>query len=460
MKIRPLLPVVLLGFPAAFAAGWFLKTPPNPDGTTTSTPNISRAGTQGPHLSSAPPAASLPGAVLPQGIKPLSSLAEILTAMGIGNSSLVDEMVGISMVELAPRLVITDLATVRTILEELQKSPDPKGELRLMIELGLRVRWLVEEPAAAINHSLDSPGLISEKKELTQMAIVFLARTDPQAAATIIARLPENQQADAKHALASMQSLKNPAAALSDPLQRAKLSDSQKEELAARWLDIDPAAAMAWVSALPEGKEREASMKYLIEKKVEDMPDEASMTAALLQFPAAMHDSIRLQWITQQKDLRTAPAQLKNILDRNPSLGSSGTSATAAQAAASAFTKAKDYQTGTQWALSLPPGPAQENATATLVAAWTLTDPAAASGWLTQLPVGPTRDSAASALIYKIQNEDPASALIWAASLSNEQQQKSQSLRVYNSWLDRQPLEATAAIQSLTPEQQQKIFGK
>ena len=494
MSTRRLLAIFLTGLPAAFAAGWYLKPAssalPDADGK-----GAARriAGAPGSVTSRDTTSVMTQAPTAPEGIQPLASLDDILTTLNAGGSTKVDEMTGLSMLELAPRLVITSLPVIRSILLELENSASPQGDLRQAVALGLMMRWLVEQPDAALSYSFENPKLLPGSRELKEMGLAFLAKKNPQAAQSILSRLPPEQQADLQKVLDLMQALKNPAQTLADPQLSAQLPESQKIEMAARWMESDPTAAfawlqalppdqrdpelvgnmavarmktdpvstLAWISSLPEGDEKRTSRSLLISNTLTGVRDPGGLEAVLAQYPTGWQDHIRLRWM-KQNDSRgdQAASQLKSILERNPALASDQPALDTASSIAQGFAGQADFAGGSQWALSLPPGPTQESAAAVIIANWAETDPTAASLWLNQLPTGPTRDSAAASLIRQIQAEDPASALVWAQSLSTPQQQKKQSQQVFKTWFERQPLEAAAAIQNLPPEAQQRLFSK
>ena len=495
MKISPALPLALLGLPAAFAAGWWLKPAESPAAAAAGPRIRNQAGPLlgGPGTAQQT-SAPLPEPGLPLQIKPLTSLQEILAILGTDGPSREGMTMGLLMMELLPRLMLTDVRTVQAMVEELLHSDAVEGEMRQMISIGLMLRWMTAQPDAAMSYSLAHPGLLGESEELNLMGLMYLAKSRPEAARAMVAQMPEDQREQVNRGLSLVEGLSDPARMLQDPVQSAALERRQVEELAARWMQSDPGAAMAWLDrlpadgrradltarmaavrmkqdpaatltwlgSLPEGPEKMASRNQVMELALTGVKDEAAFTAKLGTLPPDWHDALHLKWMSTNQEGNTAAAadQITAMLARNPALGAELVAGNASDQVAQAYATQGDFTGGSAWARGLPPGPAQEMAVNALVRQWTAKDPAAASGWVTQLPPGPTRDGAAASLIQQIRNEDPASALVWAQSLSDENLQRKHSQEVFKSWFERKPVEAAAAIQALPPEDQQRIFQK
>jgi hypothetical protein len=57
------------------------------------------------------------------------------------------------------------------------------------------MRWLIEQPDAALSHSFENPKLLPGSRELKEMGLAFLAKKNPKATQSILSRLPPEQQA-------------------------------------------------------------------------------------------------------------------------------------------------------------------------------------------------------------------------------------------------------------------------
>ena len=152
---------LLLGLPMAFAAGWWLRAERLP----TVAAGISRAGVPLVASVSGKSAGGAGKAVSPLGslpdivIRPLTSLKEILALLGPDGSIEDEAGAGIAMMELMPRLMLTDVATVRAMLEELSGTEGISAEGHKILSMGLMFRWMTVRPEEAIGYSLAHPAL-------------------------------------------------------------------------------------------------------------------------------------------------------------------------------------------------------------------------------------------------------------------------------------------------------------
>ncbi len=495
MKFHPLTAVVLLGLPASFAAGWWLKPVEAGSGSGQGPSIRTVAGPPGSGLGTSATSATALRMESPRvEIKPLTSLQEIIDALGADLNTRDDKLVMIAMMELVPRLMLTDIGTVQEMLGDLEKSDVLGGDMATVVSMGLIMRWMVEQPESALGYSLDHPTMFEAGDELNGLGLMFLAKTRPQAAQAMANRMPESDRNDWQEILFMMQAVADPGKILRNPDPTQPLRDRQKLELAARWMQADPASAkawldglpadqrepelvagmaavrmkqdpvstLAWISSLPEGPEKAASRNQILSQALTGVKDQAAFELKLGQYPSEWHDAIRLKWLNQNRNNEGADpgAELKTLMDRNPALGEDGSAMELARRLADEQGRQGKFTEGADWVQSLPPGQAQVRAMSSLVSHWTAKDPEAASGWVKQLPAGPARDGAAQALIKQIQQDDPVSALAWAQSLSTESARKATATGVFQAWFGKKPLEAAAAIQNLSPEIQQRIFVK
>lgn len=485
---------LFLGLPAAFAAGWWLR----PDPTATSGPPGPGTGrtvvTSGAQAIVAAQAASPLNGPAPIVIKPLTTLKEILAMLGPDGSIEDEATAGIAMMELMPRLMITDVGTVQAMLNELSGTEGLGRDARKMLTMGLMFRWMTVSPESAIGYSLAHPAMLQDSKEMNLLGLLYMAKARPEAAKGLAALMPEGEREDINQFLAKLEAASDPGGVLRNPEKSKGMGGREKGQLAARWMKTDPAAAMAWMQALPEdqrspeitsriaaarmqqdaaatlawigslpeGEEKSFSRGRIIESVFAGVKDQEAFEAKLASLPSSWHDGARLQWMSENpsKDAAASAEQLKLIFTRNPGLVDDQPARQAVNQLVSSYANSGDFSGGAAWAMTLPDGPAQATAAATLSQQWTTKDPGAASTWITGLPEGETRDAAASGMINQIQREDPASALAWAQSLSNEDKRRDQTRGVFQSWFRSEPLEALKTIQTLPPEEQQRIFTK
>ena len=488
---------LLLGLPLAFAAGWWLRAERPPSATA-----VVPGGTMAPGVASAlgksaggagkvvSPLGALPDIV----IRPLTSLKEILAMLGQDGSIEDEAGAGIAMMELMPRLMLTDAATVRAMLEELSGMEGISAEGHKILSMGLMFRWMTVRPEEAIGYSLAHPALLEDSKEMNMLGLIYMAKARPEAARGLAALMPEEEGENINEFLTKLEAASDPGGVLQDPAKSKGMSGDERGRLAARWMRTDPAAAMAWlqglpedqrdpeitarvaaarmqsdtaatlawIGTLPEGPEKASSRARIIDGMLAGVKNPAVFEGKLAGLPSAWQDQARLQWMTQNPpaDRVASAEQLKLICTRNPNLAGDLPTRRAINNMAESFTKSGDFNGGASWALTLPDGPAQTAAASTVSQQWTGKDPGAASVWITGLPEGATRDAAATALINEIQREDPTSALVWAQSLSNGNQRRAQTRGVFQAWFRNQPFEALQSIQSLSPEEQRRVFSK
>ena len=483
-----------LGLPAAFGAGWWLRAAQpvsaGKEGMATGQARtVLISGAQAPAL--VKPNLPFPGPA-PLLIKPLTSLQEILAMLGPDGSIEDEAGAGIAMMELMPRLMITDVATVQAMLEELSGTEGLNRQGRKILTMGLMFRWMTVQPESAIGYSLAHPAMLEDSKEMNMLGLIYMAKARPEAAKGLAALMPEDERGDINKFLAKLEATSNPGGVLQDPLKRQGMSKDDQGKLAARWMKTDPAAAMAWlqalpedqrspditariaaarmqqdaaatlawIGALPEGPEKSTSRARIIESVFTGVKDPEVFEVKRASLPLAWHDGARLQWMADNtpKDVAGSADQLKLMFTRNPDLANDPPAKRAVHGLAASFGKSGDFNGGAAWAMTLPEGPAQAGAATTIAQQWTGKDPGAASTWITGLPEGPTRDAAASGMINQIQQEDPASALVWAQSLSNVEKRHEQTRGVFQAWFRNEPLQALNAIQTMPPGEQELIF--
>jgi hypothetical protein len=426
-------------------------------------------------------------------IKPLTSLKEILDIMGDDMSEIDEATIPLIMMELLPRLMLTDAGKVQALLEELMNSKDVESDQRTKVSGGLLMRWMMLQPELAVRFSMDHSEELGDMQSLNMMGLALMAKTKPREAHALAALLPGDEREDVQRILAKIDSLTDPASALKNLSLFVEMDSDHAAVLAKRWMRTDPVAALAWLNGLPEaarsaeltaaiasvraqqdpasaqawiaampyGEAKNASRDALLGHSLQNLADETAFEAKLATLPSDWHDAARLRWMNESsKPFADCAAEFQALLARSPYLGNDYQAGHAAEYIAKSFATEHNYTSGAEWLLSLPHGEAQVTAASHLMGPWTEHDPTAASSWVSSLPPGPTKEGAVVSLIDKIEDEDPASALVWAQSLADAGKRKDETQEVYQAWFKEKPLEAAAAIQKLPQDQQQMIFGE
>ena len=488
--LKKLLPPALAAA-VAFTGGWYLRDGAESDKPAAKSRTLTVTG--GPLGVVAPDKANYSETGNPPiAIRPLESLQEILDLIATLKT---DGQVGaLSMLDMLPRLMATDLVTVRRLLNELNEHPNSGDEIFTAMKGGLMFRWLMLQPEEAIGFSLAHPGMFGEMDEINLVGIAYLAKTRPDSAKALAALMPGETEKQAKEFIDMMHAMSNPASVLTDPAKLAKMDDGAIGRLTAKWMSKEPQAALGWFRNLPPEQQspkitagmaaawfttdRPAALAWMATLPAEErgaaegralgdlhrgVKDAAALEARTAGLPESMRAVVRLNWYGDHRNnaegaLPEAASEVKNLLAATPDADpNSGTNA--ARRIAQQYGQSEKHAEGAAWVASLPEGPARDTAADQFTRGWADKDPTAASEWITSLPQGPMRDSAAKSLIDEIRADDPESALVWAGSLSDEQQQLRQSKEIYTQWITKDPLKALPALGALPPEQQTRIFS-
>lgn len=284
----------------------------------------------------------------------------------------------------------------------------------------------------------------------------------------------------------------DPSIVLNDIKKRAALSDDELAELAARWLQIDPPAAIAWihslpnthefgyfiadiaakamkhdesatfawVEALPEGRKKDLCIETLTGLLLTGVQSQGALEARMATLPPAWHDWVKVQWVKDGHVSQELAEELTKIYQRDPQKIFSVPGKMAWERLLNSYQKNGNYNDGMAWAMAMPDEKSQAYHVLDLTRKWVRVDPGAVVKAANDMPQGPVRDAAAKSLIGVLRGNDPASAFAWAQSISNEKDRREQTRGVYDAWLDNDPLEASKAIQSFSLEERKQIFGK
>ena len=383
----------------------------------------------------------------------------------------------------------TDLPTVLASLRDRALTQEEAGNLAE--NLGMLAK---SHPANAIAildalsaASGGTPLIKTDRSELIAGTLVkYLAASDPAAAAAFITK---HVELGAKFGLGEKTYrellVSNPAAALivaqalppyppeyvALPVFKDRQSalevlpnappswrrDRALQTVLDQWQRESPAAAQAWVEALPPGEWRDRAATILSAK---------DLNQNLL--------SLQLQEITLRNHAAQTPVELKEVeLTSNMAAlaDPSGTLTLLADwppglARQTAMEKAASIAAGQstskalEWAQQISDPTASADAIRGVVGLWTEHEPLAASEWLPTLAPGPVREAAVDRFAEKIAALDPAASLAWAATLSDPAARATRLETTYRTWAADNPGDAASAlggIPGLSPADLQQL---
>lgn len=208
----------------------------------------------------------------------------------------------------------------------------------------------------------------------------------------------------------------------------------------------DPAAAQAWIDALPEGEVRKSAQLTL------DLAD-ASPEMRMMerrgttegQGPMSKEEKETLTNATFRALADDLPEATRRITDWPPGPARDVALATAAEGAM----KNGDARQTLDWAAALPEESQRAAAYAGIAKGWTASDPVAASEWVAALPSGGLRESAVGSFAAAIAEKDPEAGLQWAASLQNSGDRMQRLGEVVETWKTKDAAAAARAVQNL-----------
>jgi hypothetical protein len=325
----------------------------------------------------------------------------------------------------------------------------PSGEMKGQALLGVFEGWAEKDPRSAALEASSLPSSETRKSVLEAVAWRW-SEADPDAALAWFRNVPPGRDRERtwvgiENGFSRYLGKLSPTAMLAegkrflamelDPNQRRDLYPNLAGMLAAK----DPAVARAWVMQLPEGNDRSAALKGLLQSWSQKDPGEA------LRFVIANPNldpqlggkgvgELARKWGERDLDsalefARTLPEHdsrqlaiygvLEGVRDSNPS------------AAAALIGE-------------LPAGELRTQAASQLARQWAFTDPAGTTEWLNSLSSGTERDSAITAFVWTMDGYDIALANQWAAAIEDPKERLQSSGRVFERWLREDEASAVA----------------
>lgn len=215
-----------------------------------------------------------------------------------------------------------------------------------------------------------------------------------------------------------------------------------------RWAQDDPAAAFAWVQALPAGPTKTDARKGLIvgwmvkdepgcRKYVESMTDPTEKQIALHY---VMHGLARLK-------PKEALAFMGTLSERGAEpptycLGKEWASVDPAAAA--------------DWAKGLAEGAAKEQALQGILRQWVYVDAVQVANWAASLPEKESRVQALNAVMEKWIEQNPERGLAWAQNQPDAETKTASISAAVRTWAQLDPAEARKWVAGLTDEKLKK----
>lgn len=401
-------------------------------------------------------------------ILPLHSVDEILEVLALMNGR--DELALVPVLDMLPRLMITDIPTVRRLLDELGvEAVKQKNNETFSIAAGALIfRWMTLQPEEAAVYALGHRQEFEKMADMAPLFVAYAGSTRAGAGDRLLAIVPEQDREKMGELLRKMQLMANPAASLRDSAVLDKLSSSEVQELAAVWMRKDPTGLLDWRLNQPEGEKRLAAEQAILSLATDPKGDPAVQDKIVSGLSPELAAGARLKRLAMEIRSSTdksgaypeeAPAyaaKLSAFLAQQPDAAGVGIYE-AVTSTGQVFLQQKKFSEAAAWIVTLPAGEGQTAAAEHLASAWAAADPGAASAWIDSLPPGKNRDEASSKLIDSIKKDDPPAALAWAQSLKDDKARLPKVREIYTSWFQNDPAAASQAVQSLTPDQQQQL---
>lgn len=395
----------------------------------------------------------------PVSIQPLSSLGELLAVSGkLGRSRY---ELAVPVMEIIPRLAVTDLATVRRLVKEYADRTDDR-RTHAEAYAALLFRWAMLQPVEAAQYSLSHPDLLGNLSEWNPLLLSFAAKQKPGEKDKLLAYVPKENRADMEEFLAWREAAGgDPAAILSNPGKLKLLSeygDFSASGLAKQWLLQNPKSMLRWSGTLTDDSLKRDIRDVIMNYFSNLGGDRQAMEAKLALVPADLAAQARVEWLTQlpRSEARQELMSLLNDDSINPQ--TMDIKYRAANALVEQFAAIRQFSEAAQWASSLQSPQIRARTYENLADEWSRKDSLAASEWINSLPPGADRDEAVKGMISNIRGENPDAALVWANSLVDGQARKSAVNNIFRVWFSRNPAQAYQTFLTLSAEDQAGIL--
>ncbi|HEX8897749.1 MAG TPA: hypothetical protein VF751_03550 [Chthoniobacterales bacterium] len=305
--------------------------------------------------------------------------------------------------------------------------------------------WAHLDAKAALNAALSL-----KTADAKDAALTAVVRGADAIAAKSLVEVISQLQSDTLPAWQKTKSLNSAVSKWSEiePAAAAKFLDqlptNEREFLNARmtiaqnWGAADPAAALAWVASLGEGRERSMSMSGVIIGWWNADPRAAETYVAehadTLGIPPVMQIVSQLY--------KQDPQRAKEWANSLPTLEARRM---AASNIAIQMSESDPRATG-EWAATLPDD-VRDRTLQVVISRWARNDSRAVGEWINGLN-GAVRDEAVGAFSWTLAPSDPAAALGWATTVSDPSRRNTTVERLVSGWMRRSPDAAKAWIQN------------
>lgn len=252
-----------------------------------------------------------------------------------------------------------------------------------------------------------------------------MVRGDIRAGVSLLDLVPDGEDRNFQAGrLATIWAQTDPRAALDWLTKNVPANDGDALRKAlGSWVTTAPQDAIAWCQALPQGPSRDSAMASLVSNLSEsDLPRARSLFGEL-----------------------TPDAQASSVSDF-----------------AEHFWH-QDEKGARDWAESLAPGKAQNQAMMKLASSWAEESPAKTAEWLGTLPLGPARDAAIIGFAPLALSHDPEGTMAWVVTISDAIDRENDIENAVRNWMRSDPAAAQAWVQNcpqVTPELRNQILTR
>jgi len=228
--------------------------------------------------------------------------------------------------------------------------------------------------------------------------------------------------------------------------------------IASAWVKKDPAAAIAFITAIKDPGLREEIYSGCFTKRTGGKMNLSEMTGILESLPpeerALAYCSAMGRYgppkpgEVSYSGVQPDPEAAATLLSKLPA----SESLTRATTINAIQWGQLDPGSAVAWADQITDPAARAAAFGGAFEGWAFHDPFAAAEWLTRRKAGPERDAATLPVVRKLAQTNPASAWEWADSMGEGERQLQARTAALESWAKADPLAAQAAYQKLAPK--------
>ncbi len=352
----------------------------------------------------------------------------------------------VNLAENLGNLVKIHPASAIAILDALSAASDGAPLIKTNISeqiAGPLVKYLASSDPAAAAAFITKHVEIGAKFGLGEKTYQELFAANPAAALIVAQALPPFPPE-----FSSLPAFKDRQSAL-DILPNAPLSwrrDRALQTTLDQWRSESPAAAQAWVEALPPGEWRDRASAILSAKDLNQ-----NLLSLQLQEITLRHQTAQTPVDLKEVELSTNMAALADLTGTLSLLGDwpPGPARQAAMEKAATISAGQSTAKALDWAQQIPDPAASADAIRGVVGVWSEHEPLAASEWLPTLAPGPVREAAVDRFAQTIATLDPAASLAWATTLIDPATRANRLETTYRKWATTDPTSAAAALSEI-----------